>query len=139
MDVLGNVRRMLQAGRHTGQAGEPAAEQGEADSGVAPGSHEVPPQGTPGGGVPVPPVHPAESAPVPAPGMGHSGAGAAQPRPAPVLQSPAPSPTYAPPVPRRDDGHVPVPNKEITIRDLKDIRGLANELEEAKKRKPGAK
>jgi hypothetical protein len=66
-----------------------------------------------------------DEAPVPAPAP-------ATPPPAPVPPAPAPAAAQRPaPVP---SGHVPLPEREFTIRSVDDIRELARELEEAKQR-----
>jgi hypothetical protein len=104
IDVADSVRRMLEAARTQGGQVEDAAE-----SGVA--------------GAAVPAPDPASaSAPVPAAGKAAPAPAATPPAAAAQRQAPAPS------------NHVPLPEREFTIRGADDIRALARELEEAKQR-----
>ncbi|GAB4288177.1 MAG: hypothetical protein Kow0096_00360 [Thiohalomonadaceae bacterium] len=109
LDVAENVRRMLEASRK---------EQGE----VA-----VEPVGDGMPAVPVPSIPtappPAVATPPAAPSIAASSA-----RPATPAAPPAP--------PARASDHVPLPEREFTIRSTDDIRELARELEEAKRRQP---
>jgi hypothetical protein len=106
IDVADSVRRMLEAARTQGGQVEDAAE-----SGVA------------GAAAPVPDPAPA-SAPVPA-------ASRAAPAPAPAATPPAAAAQRQAPA---SSDHVPLPEREFTIRGADDIRALARELEEAKQR-----
>lgn len=104
IDVADSVRRMLEAARTQGGQVEDAVE-----SGVT------------GAAAPAPDPVPA-SAPVPAAGRAAPVPAATPPAAAAQRQAPAPS------------NHVPLPEREFTIRGADDIRALARELEEAKQR-----
>lgn len=109
LDVADSVRRMLEATR---------MEQGAA------AAERVP------DGIPAAPV------PAPAPPVAPLPAVAMPPAPPSAATSPvAPAAPSAPPA--RDSGHVPLPEREFTIRSVDDIRELARELGEAKQRQQG--
>jgi hypothetical protein len=107
LDVAGSVRRMLEASRT--EPGEAAAQPAAA--------------GVPGENAPAPAAVPV--APPPAAATPPVAPGAA---PSPLR----PGPSAAPPA--RLSDHVPLPEREFTIRSTDDIRELARELEEAKRR-----